>query len=156
MSRRILRWVGFLLWLLVPALAWADGAALLDEQAVAAKLATVTDYQLLDARGSEAQRLAPLPFSTRYQQGTSVKQGVVFIVADDDASALKIAAAIPTESRAVYAVKGGAGSWQRAMNQLPSPSSVSKSFVIPKNTCEQGKPLAELKREKPLQQFHPQ
>jgi len=35
-------------------------------------------------------------------------------------------------------------------------TSVSGSFVIPKNTCEQGKPMQELKRDKPLQQFKKQ
>ena len=33
------------------------------------------------------------------------------------------------------------------------PGGVAQSFVIPKNTCEQGKPIQELKRDKPLQQF---
>lgn len=127
---------------------------LLDENALSAKLDQAQDYQLLDARNVEAQRNTPIPFSTRYERTIPIKKGLVLIVADTDAEALAIAKSIPAASDcSVFAVKGGRESWQRVMVKVPMSGSVSHSFVIPKNTCEQGKPIQELKRDKPLQQF---
>jgi hypothetical protein len=84
-----------------------------------------------------------------------INKGLVLIVADTDAEALAIAKSIPAASdRFIFAVKGGCESWQRVMAKTPVTTSVSRSFVIPTNTCEQGKPIQELKRDKPLQQFH--
>jgi hypothetical protein len=141
-----------LMFLPVPGL--AVEAILLDERSLSTKLDQAEDYQLLDARKAEVQRDSPIAFSTRYQQSTPVKKGLVLVVADTDAVALEIAKAIPAASdRSVFAVKGGNAAWQRVMQKIPQITSVSGSFVIPKNTCEQGKPIQELNRDKPLQQF---
>lgn len=140
--------------LLLPVLSFGVEGVLLDEAALSAKLDQAQDYQLLDARGAEAQRNAPIAFSTRYQSTTPVKKGLVLIVADTDAAAVAIAQSIPAASdHFVFAVKGGCDAWQRVAIKTSSAPSVSGSFVIPKNTCEQGKPIQELKRDKPLQQF---
>ena len=140
--------------LLLPILSFGAEGVLLDEGALSAKLDQVQDYQLLDARNAEAQRNTPIAFSTRYQSTTPIKKGLVLIVADTDAAALEIAKAIPAATdRSVFAVKGGCDSWQRVMAKASPVTSVSGGFVIPKNTCEQGKPIQELKRDKPLQQL---
>lgn len=155
MINQILR-SGCLMLLLLPVPVPVFGAegVLLEEGALSAKLDQAQDYQLLDARSAEAQRNTPIAFSTRYQSTTPIKKGLVLIVADTDAAALEIAKSIPAASdRFVFAVKGGWESWQRVMSKAPPVTSVSGSFVIPTNTCEQGKPIQELKRDKPLQQF---
>jgi hypothetical protein len=150
--RQVLRCVCLIL-LLLPTLSFGAEGVLLDEGALSAKLDQAQDYQLLDARNAEAQRNAPIAFSTRYQSTTPVKKGLVLVVADTDAAALEIAKSISAApDRFVFAVKGGCDSWQRVMAKATPVTSMSGGFVIPKNTCEQGKPIQELKRNKPLQQ----
>lgn len=140
--------------LLLPTLSFGAEGVLLEESALSAKLDQTQDYQLLDARSAEAQRNNPIAFSTRYQSTTPIKKGLVLIVADTDAAALEIAKSIPVASdRYIFAVKGGCDSWRRVMAKVPLGTPVSGGFVIPKNTCEQGKPIQELKRNKPLQQL---
>jgi hypothetical protein len=153
MIGRVLRYACLSL-ALFSGLSFGAGEALLDEITLLAKLEQAPDYQLLDARNAAARKAAPIAFSTRYRLTTPLKKGLVLIVADNDAAALKIAISIPVASdRSVFAVKGGADAWKRAAAKTSAPSSVSTSFVIPMNTCEQGKPLQEIKRNKPLQQF---
>lgn len=144
----------WLVLLVCPLCANAADATLLDEAALAAKLQQHADYQLLDARGDGAQRLAPIAFSTRYRINTVIKNGLVLIVADTDAAAVEVAGSIPSAAgREVYAVQGGEPAWKRVMLKMPEQNTSSKTFVIPHSTCEQGKPLQELKRDSPLQQF---
>lgn len=139
--------------LLIPALAGAAEDALLGEAELAARLDKTPDYQLLDARSAEAQRAAPLAFSTRYQPMMPFRKGLVLVVADSDAAAAVIARAIPGDpARSVYAVKGGADAWRRIAEKAAPPTALPDKFVIPMNTCEQGKPLQVLKRDKPRTQ----
>jgi hypothetical protein len=150
---RILRYACLAL-LLLPTMGFGAEELLLEERALAVKLDQAQDYQLLDARNAAAQRDSPIAFATRYQNTTPVKKGLVLVVADTDGEALAIAKAIPAApDRFVFAVKGGCESWQHVMTKSTPGTSVSRSFVIPTNTCEQGKPIQELKRDKPLQQF---
>ncbi len=154
MIKRILGSSCLLPLLFLPVPGFGAEEMLLDEGALSAKLDQAQDYQLLDARNAEAQRDSPIAFSTRYQRTTPVKKGLVLIVADTDAAALDIAKSIPAAGdRSVFAVKGGSASWMHVMGKALPSTSISRSFVIPKNTCEQGKPIQELKRDKPLQQF---
>jgi hypothetical protein len=147
MKHSLLRYC--LLLLLLPALAFAAEDLLLNEDVLASYIAKQPEYQLLDARNPEAQRISPLAFSTKYQKSMTFKKGLVLIVADNDAAALAIARAIPAVSDcSVFAIKGGAAAWKRVSSKAPPPSTMSDSFVIPMNTCEQGKPLQTLKRNK--------
>lgn len=135
--------------LMLPALCLAADELLLGEAELAAKLEKVSDYQLLDARSADAQRSAPIAFATKYQKIMPIKNGLVLIVADTDAAALEIARSIPANAgRNVFAVKGGAETWQHASSITSPQFSRPDSFVIPMNTCEQGKPLQELKSNK--------
>lgn len=153
MTMRILR-SGCLALLMLPGLCMGAGPLLLDEGAVLTKVDQVQDYQLIDARSPEVQRSAPLAFSTLYRINATFMKGLVLVVADSDAEAVAIARSIPAApSRSVFAVKGGAEGWRHVATRASSTASASRSFVIPKDTCEQGKPIQELKRDKPLQQF---
>jgi hypothetical protein len=137
--------------LLLPALSFAAGDLLLGEDELSAKIAKEPSYQLLDARPAATQQAAPLAFSIRYEKVMPIKKGLVFVVADTDAAALEIAQSIPATERSVFAVKGGAEAWKRVASKAAAPSAMPDSFVIPMNTCEQSKPLSELKTGKPVQ-----
>ena len=153
MTMSILRSVCLAL-LMLPGLSMGAEPLLLDEGTLSKKVEQDPDYQLIDARNPEAQRLAPIAFSTCYRINVTFIKGLVLIVADSDAEAVAIARSVPAApGRSVFAVKGGAEAWRHVAAKAPPVTSVSKSFVIPKNTCEQGKPIQELKRDKPLQQF---
>lgn len=144
------------LWSLLLALLWSPPVSLgaetqlVEEETLLKIVGKDQDYQLIDARSPEMQQLAPLAFSTRYQLNVVINKALVLVVADSDEEALAVVQDIPAATgRTVYAVKGGFESWQRVAKQASSPASASKSYVIPKNTCEQGKPIQELKRDKP-------
>src|SRR3989338_1392787 len=149
MTMRILR-SACLASLMLPGLSMGAEALLLEENALSKKVEQVQDYQLIDARSPAAQRAAPMAFSTHYGIDVAINKTLVLVVADSDAEAVKIAESIPAASgRSVFAVQGGAEAWQRVATRASPVTSVSKSFVIPKNTCEQGKPIQELRRDKP-------
>lgn len=141
----------FWAFLMLPVLCFAADGLLLGSEQLAEKVRkSGGDYQLLDARSAEAQRIAPIAFSTKYQKVMPIKKGLVLIVADSDAAAMEIAQSIPAGSdRNVFAVMGGAETWQRVSSEASPHSEIPDSFVIPANTCEQGKPIQELKRNKP-------
>ena len=141
--------------MMLPALCFAGDGLLLGFDELAAEIKkSGDDYQLLDARGAEAQRIAPIAFSTKYRKIMPIKKGLVLIVADTDAAALEIAQSIPAGAdRNVFAVMGGAETWQRVSREAAPRSTMPDSFVIPANTCEQGKPIQELKRNKPWQEL---
>lgn len=139
--------------LLLPSVCAAGNTLLMGFDELTAKIRQAREYQLLDARSAGAQRDAPIAFSTKYRKVMPIKKGLVLIVADTDAAALEIAQSIPgAADRNVFAVQGGAKTWQRVVSSTSSASAMPDSFVIPMNTCEQGKPLQELKRNKPQQE----
>lgn len=133
----------------LPSVCVAADALMLGCDELTAKIRQTREYQLLDARSTGAQRSAPIAHSTKYRKIMPLKKGLVLIVADTDAAALEVAQSIPaTADRNVFAVQGGAKTWQRVLSQTSPASAMPDSFVIPMNTCEQGKPLQELKRNK--------
>lgn len=153
MNMSFLRSVSLTL-LMLPGLCIGAEPLLLEEGTLSKKIEQIQDYQLIDARNPEAQRIAPIAFSTCYRINVTFIKGLVLVVADTDAEAVAITQAVPAApGRSAFAVKGGAEAWQRVAAKASPVTSVSRSFVIPKNTCEQGKPIQELQRDKPLQQF---
>ena len=81
--------------MIVPILSFAASGLLLNEADLAVKIGREPSYQLLDARSAESRRSVPLAFSTRYEKAMPIKKGLVFVVADSDASAVEIAQSIP-------------------------------------------------------------
>jgi len=147
--KHFFNYIGLVLFLL-PSLCLAASGLLLDESGLTKLVEKSDEYQLLDARNDLAQRLLAIPFSRKYQKLMPIGKGVVLVVADNDAEALKIAQDITAAERNVYAVQGGASAWLRAFANSAPHSTMPGSFVIPMNTCEQGKPLMELKRKQSL------
>ncbi len=144
----------FLIWLcsvflLLPKVCAAKDDVLLGRDEVTAKIRQTEKYQLLDARNATAQRDASIAFSTKYRKTMAIKKGLVLIVADTDTAAVEIARSISSvPGRSVFAVQGGAETWRQVAAEA-SPPAMPDSFVIPMNTCEQGKPLQELRRNQP-------
>jgi len=133
------------------ALGIAMGAAaevsLRDTAALEAFLSGNTPCCVIDARSAGNRKRAPLADTLPYRTGLKINPtGVVVVIADTDARAIEIGERLAESSKAkeVYAVKGGIATWKAAtiaglLKTRP------RSFVIPKNTCEQGTPLQELR-----------
>jgi hypothetical protein len=72
------------------------------------------------------------------------------VVADDDKAALALGERIGKQFQAetVVAVKGGIDTWREVLAIAEEPG-MPATFVIPMNTCEQGKPLQVLRAKRP-------
>lgn len=133
------------------AFSWPCAAAvtLRDKAALEEFLGHKVPCCVIDARSDASRQAAPLANALVYRKGLKINPtGVVVVVADSDAKAIEIGEILAGASKAkeVYAVQGGAPTWQavsggRAFFGRP------RSFIIPSNTCEQGKPLQELRSE---------
>ncbi|MBI3140313.1 MAG: hypothetical protein HYZ19_00445 [Rhodocyclales bacterium] len=142
----LLSLAALLLGLALPALA---GVALRDRAALEEFLKTGIPCCIIDARSAASRRLAPLANTLVYRKGLKINPtGVVVVVADTDARAVQVGEALAGASKAkdVYAVQGGAATW-RAVTGGSAFAGLPRSFVIPKNTCESGVPLQELRTE---------
>lgn len=121
--------------------------ALRDKAELEAFLASKTPCCVIDARSGKNRKSAPLADTLPYRKGLKINpSGVVVVVADTDARALEVGNILANSSKAsdVYAVKGGVATW-RTVTGTSLFASRPRSFVIPKNTCEQGVPLQELR-----------
>lgn len=132
------------MWIAAPA---AAEVSLRDTAALEAFLSGNTPCCVIDARSTANRKRAPLADTLPYRTGLKINPtGVVVVIADTDARAIEIGERLAESSKAkeVYAVKGGIATWKAAtiaglLKTRP------RSFVIPKNTCEQGTPLQELR-----------
>jgi rhodanese-related sulfurtransferase len=132
------------MWIAAPA---AAEVSLRDTAALEAFLSGNTPCCVIDARSAANRKRAPLADTLPYRTGLKINPtGVVVVIADTDARAIEIGERLTESSKAkeVYAVKGGIATWKAAtiaglLKTRP------RSFVIPKNTCEQGTPLQELR-----------
>lgn len=140
---RVILWLA----LALPALAQAD-ASLKTPAALGPVIAMAPGVLLVDARGLDAVRRQPLQGATPYVPGIKLVPGMVVVVAGSDEQAMTVATALAQSSgQTVYALSGGAGAWQEILDERKrSPAAVPFNFVIPHNTCQQGKPLQEYKK----------
>ncbi|MBK6629779.1 MAG: hypothetical protein IPG33_01365 [Betaproteobacteria bacterium] len=116
-----------------------------DKAALEVFLSSGSPCCVIDARSELNRMRTPLPDTLPYRKGLKINPtGVVVVVADNDARAMAVGKLLADTSKAkdVYAVKGGATTW-RALTAGQATSGIR--FVIPKNTCEQGVPLQELR-----------
>ena len=85
-----------------------------------------------------------------------IPTATVVVIADRDQDALGIARALGRKhpDKLILAVKGGLATWKAASLALLAAAGMDAAmggpitFVIPANTCEQGKPLQELRSDK--------
>jgi hypothetical protein len=125
--------------------AMGTDVVLLGGEALVAALAAGPPCCVVDARPAGTRALRPLPDAIAYRKGLVIKPtAAVVVIADTDENATRIGAEVGRDSNAprVIAVKGGFAAWKSATAPAQSPAGPpSFSFVIPKNTCEQGEPL---------------
>jgi hypothetical protein len=140
--RRWLLLVGIVLAL--PAVA---GATLQDRSAIVETLKSTPSCCVIDGRSPGPRQLRPLKDAVIWQKGVRINPtGSVVVIADDDKAALTLARKIGKQFGAgtVVAVKGGIDTWRDIVAAAQEPG-MPATFVIPMNTCEQGKPLQTLR-----------
>jgi hypothetical protein len=135
------------------ATAWADVKLMGKAQLVLA-LQSQPPCCVVDARSEDRRKALPLAEALPYRPGMKVNPtATVVVVADADAAAMKVARALDKAypGKPIVAVKGGHPVWESILiDQQAASGSVqgSRSFVIPRNTCEQDTPLQILPRKK--------
>lgn len=146
----MLRWLacGLSGWVLLWAAPSTHAAAALlqDEAQLEALLATSPQCCVIDARSAQRRKEVELPGALAYGEGLRIRPtSAVVVMADTDARALAVARTLAkTSPHNVYAVKGGLPAWRAVEVRLQAQASKPGSkytFVVPFNTCEQGKPL---------------
>lgn len=106
---------------------------------------------VVDARAPGPRLLRPLRDAVPWGKDLRITpSGTVVVIADDDQAALAVARRIAKRFRAkdVLAVKGGFDTWRDILEAAQEPG-MPATFVIPMNTCEQGKPLQILRSNRP-------
>jgi hypothetical protein len=130
--------------LALPALA---ETTLQDHSAIVETLKSTPPCCVVDGRSSGPRQLRPLKDAVVWQKNMQIiPTGAVVVVADDDKAALALARKIGKQfhARTVVAVKGGIDTWREVLATAQEPG-MPATFVIPMNTCEQGKPLQTLR-----------
>lgn len=137
----------------IPAAA-AAGVALHDKAQLAAALKRSAPCCVVDARSELTRSKSPLKDAVIYRPAVQIKPtAAVVVIADSDDGALQAGKELAKTSGAkeVLAVKGGIGTWRALIpaEAAAGESTMPYTFVIPKNTCEQGTPLQELRFKRP-------
>lgn len=106
---------------------------------------------VVDARTESSRASLPLVGAVPYREGMKLDEGgPAVVIADTEARALEVGKtlAATAEARQIFVVRGGAKTWQAVARRSPI-TGPSPQFVIPANTCEQGKPLQTLRSRRP-------
>lgn len=125
-------------------------ASLRNEMQLALALRSSPPCCVVDARTEAERKAQELPEALVYRADLRINPtATVVVVADTDAAALAVADAIAAAHprTQVLAVEGGIDAWQRVIARINAdpPGGRAVQFVIPKNTCEQGPPLQQLR-----------
>jgi hypothetical protein len=125
-------------------------ASLRDEVDLIEALKRAPPCCVIDARSEAKRSQHVLADALIYRPGLNiVPTASVIVVGDDNQKTLTIGNALATQhpGKTIYAVRGGATSWEfvrKALDKVTSSSGAAPagvSFVIPHNTCETGAPL---------------
>ena len=103
---------------------------------------------VVDARPPGTRALRPIPDALVYRKGMKINPtAAVIVIADNDQNAARVGEELARGSHApkVIAVKGGLPTWEAAIGEGAFSGGAALTFVIPKNTCEQGVPLQTLR-----------
>ncbi len=122
-----------------------------DRAAIAEALKTTPPCCVIDGRSQALRLIRPLKDAVIWQKGVRIKPtGAVVVIADDDKATLALAGRIARQFHAetVVAVKGGFETWRDLLAAEQEPG-MPATFVIPRNTCEQGTPLQTLRSKRP-------
>lgn len=122
--------------------------SLLPGTALVEALQTLPPCCVIDARSEKNRKHDPLAEALPYEASMRINPtATVVVVSDSDRHALKVAqslaAAYPGSH--IVAVKGGVKTWRTTLTRLEQDKKGPLSFVIPKNTCESGSVIQQLK-----------
>lgn len=147
---------------------WSIGAAQAqvtakDKVQLTAALKTSSPCCVIDGRSAASRKRQPLADALVYRPDIRIKltataTAAVVVIADRDRDAMQIGEALARKhpGKQIIAVTGGIKTWRDASQAvllaagINLPGDGSMSFVIPSNTCEQGQPLQELRRDIPV------
>lgn len=106
---------------------------------------------VVDARTPVRRVKDAIAEAVLYRKGIVIKpSAAVVVIADTDAEALSVGTEIQKASGAaeVIAVKGGVKAWRAYLAKTSGAPPKGHSFIIPRNTCESGQAIQELKSER--------
>ncbi len=142
--------------LLLAAAAQAQ-VSLKDKTQLLAALSAGPPCCVIDGRAAANRKRDVLKNALPWRSDLAINPtATVVVIADRDQDALGIANALGRKhpGKPIFAVKGGLTTWKAASLSLLMAAGMDAAmsgpvtFVIPANTCEQGKPLQELRSDK--------
>ena len=141
-----------IIWLAAAGAADAQ-ASLKDKTQLVTALSAKPPCCVIDGRSAASRKREVLDNALPWRSDLEIKPtATVIVVADRDQDALAIARALERKypGKPIFAVKGGVAAWKATTFALLAGSATGGAgglvnFVIPANTCEQGKPLQELR-----------
>lgn len=131
--------------------------SLADEAQLVAALSARAPCCVIDGRSAISRKRAVLDNALPWRADLKINPtATVVVIADRDQDALDIAHALGRKypGKSILAVKGGLATWKATTLSLLMATGMDGTmsgpvnFVIPANTCEQGKPLQELRPDK--------
>lgn len=133
----------------VPGIASAE-AKLVDRVQTVVALRANPPCCVVDARSATQRQRHPLKDGVVWTPNVRITPaGPVVVVADDDKAGLAVAKKIEQrfDAKTVLVVKGGFETWE-GIQAAGRDAGMPATFVIPMNTCEQGKPLQTLRSDR--------
>jgi hypothetical protein len=131
--------------------------SLADKAQLVSALSAKAPCCVIDGRAAANRKRESLEGALPWRANLKINPtATVVVIADRDQDALGIAHALERKhpGKPILAVKGGQATWKAVSLSLLMASGMDPtmsgpvSFVIPANTCEQGKPLQELRPDK--------
>lgn len=127
-----------------------------DKAQLIAALSAKPPCCVIDGRAADVRKRETLDNALLWRADLKINPtATVVVVASRDQDALAIAKVLERKhpGKPILAVKGGVATWKSASFALLAASANGGAgglvnFVIPANTCEQGKPLQELRPER--------
>lgn len=128
-------------------------ASLRDKAQLVTALSATPQCCVIDGRNADSRKREVLDNALLWRADLKINPtATVVVVADRDPDALAIAKTLARKhpGKPILAVKGGVVAWKATTFALLAGSANGGAgglvnFVIPANTCEQGKPLQELR-----------
>jgi hypothetical protein len=135
----------------LPAMGFAE-TTLMGHDELPAAIARRGYCCVVDARSPAGSATDPIAQSVPYRKGVKLTPtAAIVVIAETDADALRIGKDLEraTGARDVIAVKGGSATWRAYLASVLGAPPRDLSFVIPRNTCESGEPLQQLRSGRP-------
>ena len=132
-------------------------ASLKDKTQLLAALSAKPPCCVIDGRAAASRKRDVLKNALPWRSDLTINPtATVVVIADRDQDTLGIAHALERKhpGKPIFAVKGGLATWKAVSLSLLMAAGLDAAmsgpitFVIPANTCEQGKPLQELRSDK--------